>query len=222
MRTTSAPALVAAAVAALATAAPAAAQPLAADPVGDFLAGYTGPRNAELDVVGAQFVFTGSSFRLVSRSAGPLSTSSGAVFVWGIDRGRGTAGFAGIGITGVLFDAVVVVNPTAGTAVVNDLNRGVFNQVLPVGSFVVTGDRLDVTVPTSFLPMLAGGFASMTQYTANLWPRSAATGGTAAISDFAPDNSNLTAQVVPEPGTAALVLPVAALLAAAARRRRRA
>jgi hypothetical protein len=97
----------------------------------------------------------------------------------------------------------VVVNPTAGTAVVNDTFRGVTGQALPAGSFVVTGDRLEITVPVSFLPMLTGGFTSMTQYTANLWPRSGATGGTAAISDFAPDNGNLTAQVVPEPGTAA-------------------
>lgn len=201
-----------------ATAAPAAAQ-LTPDPVGDFLGTYTGPRNAELDVVGAGFVFNGSSFQLISRSAGPLSTSSGAVFVWGVNRGRGTAGFAAIGVPGVLFDAVVSVNPTAGTATVTDLILGGGARALPVGSYAVSGDLLTIDVGSAFLPLLSGGFAGYGQYTANLWPRSGAA-GTGAIADFAPDNSNITATVTPEPGTAALLLPAAGLLAAWRRRRR--
>jgi hypothetical protein len=46
----------------------------------------------------------------------------------------------------------------------------------------------------------------------NLWPRDSAFTGTAAISDLAPDNSNIAATLVPEPGSLVLMtLGVSAL-----------
>lgn len=211
MRTTSALALLAAT---LAVAAPASAQ-LIADPAGDFLPTYVGPKNGDMDVLGANVFFDGSSFRFVSRSAGNIGTTAGALFVWGIDRGQGTARFASLGLTGVLFDAVVVINPDLGTITVNDLINGT-SAAAPVGSVGFAGANLTGTISAALLPTLAGGFAPA-RYTANLWPRVGA--GNSAISDFAPDNSNLAVAVVPEPGTAALLLPAAGLLAAFGRRR---
>lgn len=211
MRTTSA--LILAATAAFAVASPASAQ-LVADAAGDFLPTYVGPRNGDMDVLGANVFFDGASFRFVSRSAGNIGTTSGALFVWGVDRGRGTARFGPLA-PGVLFDAVVVLNP-GGTSTVNDLINGT-STVLPVGAVSFAGADLSALVSAALLPTLAGGFAQ-SAYTANLWPR-LGVGNNNQISDFAPNNSNLAVAVVPEPGTAALLLPAAGLLAAFGRRR---
>lgn len=200
---------------ALAVASPASAQ-LIPDPAGDFLPTYVGPRNGDMDVLGANAFFDGSTFRFVSRSAGNIGTTAGALFVWGIDRGQGTPRFASLGLNGVLFDAVVVINPDLGTIAVNDLINGT-SATVPVGSVSFAGADLTATIAASLLPTLTGGFAQ-SRYTANLWPRVGA--GNSAISDFAPNNSNLAVAVVPEPGTAALLLPAAGVLAAVVRRRR--
>jgi hypothetical protein len=211
------PTLLLAGAVALAAATPAsnAAAQLVADPAGDFLASYVGPRNGDLDVLGATVFFDGATFRFASRSAGSIGTTAGALFVWGVDRGRGTARFGPLA-PGVLFDAVVVLNP-GGTSTVNDLITGT-SAVLPVGAVAFAGADLRATVPASLLPTLAGGFAQ-SAYTANLWPRVGA-GNNNQISDFAPDNSNLAVNVVPEPATALLLLPAAGVLAAVMRRRR--
>lgn len=192
----------------------------ASDPAGDFLPSYTGPRDAELDVLRVDFTYDGNTFALSSTEAGPISTSSGALFVWGVDRGAGGQGFPVIA-PGVLFDAVVVVNPTAGTTTVRDLISGTAT-ILDASSFRVAGADLTVDVPASLLP--SQGFLPAA-YTANLWPRSGA-GGDPVISDFAPDNSNIAVTVtvspaaVPEP--VSVVLVASGLVGMAAFRRRRA
>lgn len=222
-----APALLAAATAALALAAarPAAAQPLAnapfvTDQAGDFLSSYTAaPQNGDVDVVGIQAVYDGTSFRLFSRSAGVIGTTPGALFVWGFNRGQGTARFAALGITNVLFDAVAVINPGAGTITVNDLLTGASSGPL-VGGVRSSGTDLTGTFAASLLPTLAGGFAP-SAFTVNLWPR-VGTGNNNQISDFAPNNSNIGVAVIPEPATALLLAPALGAVAVAARRRRRA
>ena len=187
------------------------------DPRNDFLPSYVGPRNAELDVLQADFTYNGVSFEFSSVEAGPISGSSGALFVWGIDRGAGTQGFPDIA-PGVLFDSVVVINPTAGTTTVRDLVSGT-GTVLPGSSIRVSGNSVAADVPAALLP--SRGFLA-TAYTANLWPRSGA-GGDPVISDFAPDNSNFAVTVlpqpVPEPVSAALLVSGLAGLATARRRK---
>lgn len=136
--------------------------------------------------------------------------------MWGVNRGSGTQGFPTLA-PGVLFDAVVVITP-GGTTTVRDLISGTAT-VLPVGAVSFAGADLTAVVSASLLPALAGGFAP-SRYTANLWPRVGA--GTSAISDFAPDNSNLAVTATPEPATFALVGGGVVALGAAARRRRRA
>ncbi len=51
--------------------------------------------------------FDGASFVFQSTSAGPIGTTPGALFVWGVNRGAGTARFPDI-TPGVLFYAVVI------------------------------------------------------------------------------------------------------------------
>jgi hypothetical protein len=96
---------------------------------------------------------------------------------------------AGAGETGVLFDKVVVLNnndtsPTAGVTVTH------------------SGDELFAIIPLSVLP--STGFAPQ-NYTWNLWPCDPLfASGNAAVSDFAPDNSDAAVTLTPEPGALTL------------------
>src|SRR5262249_35978017 len=58
------------------------------DPAGDFLTTFTtGPRNGDLDVLSAEVLFDGTNFTFTSTENGPIGTTDGSVFVWGVDRG---------------------------------------------------------------------------------------------------------------------------------------
>lgn len=157
------------------------------DAANDFIPSYTGPKGADLDVRDAEVTFDGSNFVFTSTSGGSLGTTPGALFVWGVDRGQGTPRFGDIA-TGVHFD-LVVIGLADGTGRVVDLTTLPAPTVtaLPAGRVVVTGNRLQMTVPASLLP--SRGF-STARYTANFWPR-VGTGNNNQVADFAPDNSNL-------------------------------
>jgi hypothetical protein len=90
---------------ALATASAANAQ--AADPAGDFLPTYTGPQNGDLDVLSTGAIYDGTNFRFFATLNGNVGTTSGAFYVWGVDRGAGVAGFGALA-PGVLFDTTVI------------------------------------------------------------------------------------------------------------------
>ena len=113
--------------------------------------------------------------------------------MWGINRGAGTARFTAVGLTGVLFDAVVVARPD-GTGQVTDLTSGAAPAVttLPPGSVTLSGPSLTVRVAASLLP--TQGLAP-TAYTVNLWPR--LPGDNSQLADFAPNNSNAPVRTIP-------------------------
>lgn len=172
------------------------------DPLGDFLPTYTaGPKGADLDVLAADAVYDGTSFILSSTEAGPIRTTPGALFVWGIDRGRGTARFPTLA-PGVTFDSVVSINPT-GTTRVTDLVSGLGTD-LPSSAVTISGSSLSVVVPAALLPAFPG-LLQPESYLVNLWPRLGA-GNNNQIADFAPDNSDFQVRAVPEPGSVALLL----------------
>jgi hypothetical protein len=212
--------LVAAAGAALLLlqAAPAARAQQVNDPAGDFLPTYAGPRNGDLDVLSADVVFNGTDFFFSSMLNGAVGATPGAFYVFGVDRGAGTARFGALAPS-VLFDSVVVIRP-GGVSNVNDLVPSVTSLVLPDANITISGNRLSARVPVAMLPSEGRPFE---QYTFNLWPRFPVANGTNAtqISDFAPDNSNARVTVIPEPGTLILLGTGIAALAGGARRRRR-
>lgn len=187
-------------LAALAAAAPLSA--LAVDGItdrpGDFLATFAGSAAAaDLDVIAATVTYNSATnvFTLSSTQSGAVGLTPTGFYVWGVNRGAGTAGFAANGLPGVLFDRVVILRP--------DGTGSIGGTALPAGSVLISGNTISASFSAGLLP--STGFAAA-NYTFNLWPRDGAAGtGFAQISDFAPDNSNFTATVVPEPGSLALM-----------------
>ena len=175
------------------------------DPVGDFLPTYTSPHNGDVDVASA---FAGynpatDTFSFSGTLAGAIGTTTGAFYVWGLDRGVGTerfvSGSPSVG-QGVKFDAAVFLRPD-GTARVTTFVGSVGTGVeLGASTATISGNTVSGSNSGALLP--STGFAK-TAYTWNLWPRIGTTNG--SISDFAPDAMNVTVAAVPEPATYALM-----------------
>ena len=194
-----------------------AAQASIVDAGGDYVVGYTGSQLGDLDVVAASAVLNTDTgdFKLSGTMAANIGTSAGGFYVWGVNRGTGTARFAGNGIGGVLFDMVVILNAD-GSGRINDLVGGLPAYLFGAGTAQISGATISIDLDMSLLP--SRGFAAG-DYTWNLWPRdSAAPAGFGQISDFAPDNSNFVTQTVPEPASALLVLAALGLAGTARRR----
>ena len=184
------------------------------DNPGDFLSTFAGSSSStDLDVISADVLYDAGTdlFKLTGTMSGAIGSTPTGFYIWGVNRGGGTAGFAANGISGVLFDRVVRLNPN-GTGLVPGVGD------LPAGSVTVSGNTITGIVSGSMLP--STGFDKL-DYTWNLWPRDGAFAGFAAISDFAPDNANFatTAGPVPEPETCALLLAGMGFVGLAARRR---
>jgi len=179
------------------------------DPTGDFLASYTGPHQADLDVTSLSVSYNASttSFLIQSTFAGVIDPSLPGFYAIGVNTGTGTGPFASIGAPDVLFNKVIAVQKD-GTAKIGAVS-------LAAGSVVIGGNALSVMVPLSLLPTTGFG---PNRYGFNIWPRSSTTGGLAVISDFAPNNATLAA--VPEPAAWSLMVGGFGLIGGTLRRKR--
>jgi hypothetical protein len=183
------------------------------DPAGDFLSTYTGPRNGDLDVTGLTVTLNPSGiFRVTTTLAGNVGLTPGAFYVYGVNRGAGTAGFASLGLNNVLFDRVIIVRQDATISAAG------------VGPAQFSGNTITFDIDGNNALMASTGF-TLGQYGWNLWPRAATTSagvaitGNPAISDFAPNNATIAA--VPEPSSWALMLAGLGLTGWAMRRKPR-
>jgi hypothetical protein len=168
------------------------------DPAGDLLSTFTGSTaRGDLDVLSATVTYDAATdqFRLTGTMNGLIGSQPNELYVWGVNRGAGTAGFAANGITGVRFDRVVTLTLGAGGSFAGAVG-GVGS--LAANSVTTSGTTISVVVPGTFL--VSTGFNKL-DYTWNLWPRDSSQSGFAAIADFAPDNANFTST----PGTVAPV-----------------
>ena len=172
----------------------------------DFLPTFGGLANGssmpDLDVLSATVLYDASTdlFKLTATMDGPIGTTADSLYVWGVNRGAGTAGFASDGVDGVRFDRVVLLDPDGTSAVAGAGN-------LPAGAVTISGNTISAVISGSLLP--STGFKKI-DYTWNLWPRNVTFAGFSAIADFAPDNANFTTTPgsvpVPEPETYLLML----------------
>lgn len=200
----------------LTTLAPAAQAQKINDALNDWAPTYTGPKNGDLDVVSSQVYFDGSRFVFTATMNDFIGKTTGAFYVWGLDKGNGNSPFAANGAPNVKFNQTVILRPTGsfvGGNLVNDF-------------FWISGKTITGAVPAALLPSI--GLFTQDQFTWNLWPRATGPAGNAAISDFAPDNGNnaLTLGAIPAavfvtPEPASLVLVGAGLLAIYGKVRRR-
>ena len=194
--------------------APAAQATTVADPTGDFIPGFVGPANPDLDVTSFSVGYNSATsiFSLGATLAGDITPATAGFYIIGVNTGTGViAPFASIGQPNVIFNQAIRINKD-GTGLIGA-------NVLAPSSITIAGNIFTVQVPLALLP--STGFAPG-NYGFNLWPR-VALGNNNQISDFAPNNANLSANgAVPEPATWAMMLIGFGSIGMAMRLRRRA
>jgi hypothetical protein len=176
-----------------------AAQPASAatvmDALDDFLPGYVGPLDTDLDVASFSVTYNPYSmnFHVGGTLAGMIDPTTPGTYVIGVNTGTGAIDpFDPIGQGNVVFDQAIAIQQGGGGTV----------GATPLGNVSITGNQFSATVPLSLLP--STGFAPL-QYGFNLWPR-APGAGAPFISDFSPENALLNPDAVPEPETWAMLL----------------
>ena len=176
---------------------------------GDFLAGYTGSRDAAFDVLSADVSYNAGTneFMFRATAAGPIAGVSGAAYVFGLNAG-GTANapFTSVGLPGAVFNRTVTLraNGTAGVG------------ATPITEQIV-GNQIFATISASLLP--SNGLA-FKDYTWTVWSIDTNVSGLARLADFAPD-ANIGVSAVPEPATYGMLLAGLGMLGMVARRRAR-
>ena len=179
------------------------------DVSGDFLAGYTGSRDAAFDVLSADVGFNAATNEFVfsATAAGAIAGVNGAAYVFGLDVGGDTvAPFTPVGLPGAVFNRTVTLraNGTAGVG------------ATPITEQIV-GNRIFATVSASLLP--SNGLA-FKDYTWTVWSIDSNVAGLGRLADFAPD-ANINVAAVPEPATYGMLLAGLGMLGMVARRRAR-
>jgi hypothetical protein len=209
--------------AALAAASIATANAAVTDATGDVVGSFTGTFTPSLDIVSAnvQYLADTNRFFVTATLNGPaLNAGTGASFIWGINRGEGTARFAAGGFTNILFDSTIQLT-LGGTFNVNRLIEASLLTNIDPGLNGVSpfdGNTISGFINASLLP--SRGFA-FDQYQWNFWPRVATPTGLPGIPDFAPNNAMQLVET-PEPGSMGLLaLGLSLTLIAAHRSRRR-
>lgn len=163
------------------------------DPEGDILPTYTGPHHPGMDVVAHEVTLKGDHLIFFGRMAGPIAPTQeiGALYLFGVDRGRGTPRFlnapAAPPVIGpsVTWDLIVRINPN-GTGLVNNVIAGI-STPLPPANIRISGNEFVAIVPLHLL--LPAATRPPHEWTYNLWPRNGV-GLNVQVSDLAPDDGN--------------------------------
>ena len=167
-----------------------------ADPVGDVMPTYAGGVLPGMDVVAHEVVLLEEQGRVVfyGKMAGSVADTQaiGALYLFGVNRGLGTARFLDppnstpvIG-TNFVWDLVVRINPD-GTGQVNNIVAGRVITPLNRADISISGNEFTASVPLSAL--MTAATRPPQEWTYNLWPRNGI-GLNVQVSDLAPDDGN--------------------------------
>ncbi|WP_309611071.1 PEPxxWA-CTERM sorting domain-containing protein [Sphingomonas sp.] len=193
---------------------PAAQATTVTDPAGDFIPGFIGPANPDLDVTNFSVGYNSATsiFSLGATLAGDINPATAGFYVIGVNTGTGViAPFASVGAPNVIFNQAIVIR--------KDGTGSIGATALDPSTIAITGNIFTVRVPLALLPTT--GFAPG-NYGFNLWPR-VALGNNNQISDFAPNNATISANgAVPEPATWGMMLVGFGVAGMSLRRNRRA
>lgn len=169
------------------------------DARGDILPTYDGVELPGMDVIAHKVMLAGDRVVFFGQMAGPIALTQeiGALYLYGVDRGRGTPRFlnspAAPPVIGpnVVWDSIVRINPD-GTGLFNNSLIGVSTPLDPA-DIRITGTSLVASVPLSL--MLPGSIRPPEEWTYNLWPRNGV-GRNVQVSDLAPDDGNASVQTI--------------------------
>lgn len=193
------------------------------DPLGDFLPTYTGPHDPNVDIVGADVAFDGSTFYFTTTTNGSVGTTPNSVYAWTLNRGSGIARPALASPAGgsLLWDAVVAMFPDGSLRVVTFSSSGGRTITNISGGTRVSGNSLSGSVPALMLP--STGFLA-DEYTFDLWSRvrlnPAVDGANSEVADLLAGSGDIHAAAVPEPAAWSMMLLGFAGIALAARNRK--
>jgi hypothetical protein len=179
------------------------------DPANDFLAVYTGSRDAAFDVLAADVGYNAATNEFVFRTtaAGAIAGVAGAAYVFGLDvGGSSNAPFASVGLPGVTFNKTVILRADGTGSIGADA----------VATSIV-GSDIYATVSAALLPSSGLAFQD---YTWTVWSIDSRVSGLGRLADFAPD-ANIQVSAVPEPGTWAMLAAGLALVGTVAGRGKR-
>ncbi len=174
------------------------------DPRGDILPTYTGGVLPGMDVVAHKVTLDGDRMVFFGKMAGRVAQTQevGALYLFGVDRGRGTARFLPSPTSppvigpNVLWDSIVRINPD-GTGLFNNSLMGVVTPLDPA-DIKISGNHFTASVPLRI--MLPGATRPPEEWTYNLWPRNGI-GRNVQVSDLAPDDGNAPVQALSRDGS---------------------
>jgi PEP-CTERM motif len=178
------------------------------DPAGDFLAIYTGSRDAAFDVLAADVGYNAATNEFVFRTsaAGAIAGVAGAAYVFGLDvGGSSNAPFASVGLPDVTFNKTVILRAD-----------GTGNVGADAVTTTIVGNDIYATVSAALLPSSGLAFQD---YTWTVWSIDSRVSGLGRLADFAPD-ANIRVSAVPEPGSWAMLAAGLALVGMAGSRAR--
>ena len=122
---------------------------------------YTGPKLADLDIVGADATITRQQeIRFTGMVLGPINVSQEGIYSFLINRGGAGSPGPIKGQPGISFDAVIQVTTNNGAvtcelSLLNSQAELISTTALPASSVRIVGNTVSVTIPSSMLPSTA-------------------------------------------------------------------
>jgi len=202
------------------------------------------PGSPDLNAVSATGVFDAQNLYLTATMAGAIGltherSDDGAqgVYVWGVDRGKGTAilntpgnalgtdASVPIGGPNITFDAFIVMQNLFGghgdgfVALIGDDGKVDTAPItLDATNISFAGDTISLVVPLVDLPSTG---RTIDQYGLNIWPRYNSLSANTFVASFLPGDHDFKASAAPEPAAWALMIAGFGLAGGALRARRR-